>query len=105
MRPTVCGLTLPAGVDAGLRCPLADGGVDLEHLLRSRRRRGGGGCGSGGALGLGDAEHRLAMLAFHELAADFIRHREDLATAKVWTDDLTGHNSSPLSYRSLEGGA
>jgi hypothetical protein len=43
-------------------------------------------------LWFGHAEQRLAVLALHKLAAHFIRNREDFSAAKIWTDQLAGHD-------------
>ena len=54
-------------------------------------------CGAGGSwgfLGVGDAEHRLAVLALHQLPADIVGDGEDLATAEIWADELTRHNGN-----------
>ncbi len=41
---------------------------------------------------LGDAEVGLAMLAFDQLTAHFIRHGEKLSAAKIRTDQLHSHS-------------
>src|SRR3954454_2793867 len=63
---------------------------ELRRLLLLLRAAGGD--GAGGTLGVGDAEHRLAVLALHELAAHLIGHRQDLPAAKVRADQLTRHS-------------
>src|SRR4051812_30024333 len=62
---------------------------ELRRLLLLLRA---GSDGAGGTLGVGDAEHRLAVLALHELAAHLIGHRQDLPAAKVRADQLTRHS-------------
>ncbi|HEY1628349.1 MAG TPA: hypothetical protein VGF52_00740, partial [Tepidisphaeraceae bacterium] len=55
--------------------------------------------GGNGALGVGDAEHGLTVLAFHQLAAHLIGDGKDFSAAKIWANDLTSHGCSPTLYR------
>ena len=59
----------------------------------------------GGALGLRHTEHRLALLALHELAANLIRNGENLSATKVWANDLASHDSvSPKDLSAMPDG-
>jgi hypothetical protein len=57
-----------------------------------------GGCGGNDGfrlLGNRDAEHLLAVDAFHELAAHLIGDSKKLATAKIRTNELNRHKTLP----------
>jgi hypothetical protein len=50
-----------------------------------------GGSEGGFWFGEGDSDHGVAVLAFDELAADFVGDGEDLAALEVGAEQLNGH--------------
>ena len=105
----------PAGsvIDARIRDRLtsrhAQASRGFEFELNSPRGLSGcGRCGSGRRSAVRrfrlpsvrDAEHRLAMLASHQLPAHVVRHRQKFSAPKVGTDQLYRHVCGlPTLYR------